>query len=178
MSQIVEYDSEDLEMLSLYARHLAPLLREKAPDQDIIDLSSVELSHFRLSKIKEQDLKMVKEGGEGGLEPGTDIGGGKAKSKEEEWLSQIIGRLNELFVTDGLTDKDLINYAYTIRDKMKENSAVMHQIANNSPAQALLGELPWRPRRCRHGEWRGSPEPDDAVPQQQGVAGGLPAGGL
>ena len=37
MSQIVEYDSEDLEMLSLYARHLAPLLREKAPDQDIID---------------------------------------------------------------------------------------------------------------------------------------------
>ena len=142
MSQIVEYDSEDLEMLSLYARHLAPLLREKAPDQDIIDLSSVELSHFRLSKIKEQDVKMVKEGGEEGLEPGTDIGGGKAKSKEEEWLSQIIGRLNELFVTDGLTDKDLINYAYTIRDKMKENSAVMHQIANNFPAQALLGSFP------------------------------------
>lgn len=142
MSQIVEYDSEDLERLSLYARHLAPLLREKTPEQDIIDLSSVELSHFRLSKIKEQDLKMVKEGGEEGLEPGTDIGGGKAKSKEEEWLSQIIGRLNELFVTDGLTDKDLINYAYTIRDKMKENSAVMHQIANNSPAQALLGSFP------------------------------------
>ena len=29
MSQIVDYDSHDLEKLSLYARHLAPLLREK-----------------------------------------------------------------------------------------------------------------------------------------------------
>ena len=38
MSQIVDYDSHDLEKLSLYARHLAPLLREKAPDDDPIDL--------------------------------------------------------------------------------------------------------------------------------------------
>jgi type I restriction enzyme, R subunit len=33
MSQIVDYDSHDLERLSLYARHLAPMLREKAPDE-------------------------------------------------------------------------------------------------------------------------------------------------
>ena len=50
-------------------------------------------------------------------------------------------RLNELFVTDGLTDKDLINYAYTIRDKVSENEKVMDQIANNSPEQALLGDF-------------------------------------
>ena len=42
MSQIVDYDSHDLEKLSLYARHLAPLLREKTPDDDPIDLSSAE----------------------------------------------------------------------------------------------------------------------------------------
>ena len=28
--------------------------------------------------------------------------------------------MNDLFVTDGLTDRDLINYAYTIRDKVSE----------------------------------------------------------
>ncbi len=50
MSQIVDYDSTDLERLSLYARHLAPLLREETPDDDPIDLTSVALSHYRLSK--------------------------------------------------------------------------------------------------------------------------------
>ena len=140
MSQIVDYDSTDLEKLNLYARHLAPLLREESPEDDPIDLTSVALSHYRLSKIKQQDLMLVKEGGEG-LNPGYDIGRGKPKNKKEEWLSQIIARLNELFITDGLTDQDLINYAYTIRDKVGENAKVMDQIKNNSPDQALLGDF-------------------------------------
>ena len=142
MSQIVDYDSHDLEKLGLYARHLAPLLRERSPDDDLIDLSSVELSHYRLSEIRRQDLMMAKEGATTGLHPVTDLGTGKPRSKEEEWLSQIISRLNDLFVTDGLTDQDLINYAYTIRDKVRENESVMNQIANNSAEQALLGDFP------------------------------------
>lgn len=140
MSQIVDYDSTDLEKLNLYARHLAPLLREEAPEDDPIDLTSVGLSHYRLSKIKQQDLMLVKEGATG-LTSGTDIGTGKAKSKQEVWLSQIIARLNELFITDGLTDKDMVNYLFTIRDKVSENERVMHQVANNSPEQALLGDF-------------------------------------
>jgi type I restriction enzyme R subunit len=140
MSQIVDYDSTDLEKLSLYARHLAPLLREQAPDDDPIDLSSVGLTHYRLSKIKQQDLKLAKEGGEG-LSVATELGTGKAKSKEEEWLSAIITRLNEMFVTDELTEKDMVNYLYTIRDKVSENETVMRQIENNSPEQALLGDF-------------------------------------
>ncbi len=141
MSQIVDYDSPDLERLSLYARHLAPLLREKTPDDDPVDLSSVELSHYRLSKIKQQDLVMVKEGAETGLYAVADLGKGKPQNKEEEWLSAIISRLNDLFVTDGLSERDLINYAYTIRDKISENENVMQQIANNSAEQALLGDF-------------------------------------
>ena len=142
MSQIVDYDSHDLEKLSLFARHLAPLLREKTPDDDPIDLSSVELSHYRLSKIVQQDLMLVKEGADTGLSTATDIGTGKPRNKQEEWLSQIIARLNDLFITDGLTDHDLINYAYAIRDKVSENERVMNQIASNSPEQALLGDFP------------------------------------
>ena len=140
MSQICDYDSTDLERLSLYARHLAPLLREEAPTEAPIDLTSVVLSHYRLSKIKQKDLLLVKEGAEG-LLPGSDAGKGKPKSKKDEWLSRIIARLNELFITDGLTDQDLINYAYTIRDKVSENEKVMDQIANNSKEQAMLGDF-------------------------------------
>ena len=44
----------------------------------------------------------------------------------------IIERLNDVFITDNLTDKDMLNYAYTVRDKLAENEIVMKQIANNN----------------------------------------------
>jgi type I restriction enzyme R subunit len=58
MSQIVDYDDAGLEKLSLYARHLRPLLREQHLEEDDIDLNQVVLSHYRLSKIRQQDLML------------------------------------------------------------------------------------------------------------------------
>jgi type I restriction enzyme R subunit len=75
------------------------------------------------------------------LEPGEGLGTAKPKDKKEEYLSLIINRLNEVFVTDQLTDKDMVNYAYTIRDKVGENIKVMMQIENNSAEHALLGDF-------------------------------------
>ncbi|WP_417535226.1 type I restriction endonuclease subunit R [Methylophaga sp.] len=140
MSQIVDYNDKDLEKLSLYARNLRPLLRETRLDDDEILLDSIVLSHYRLSKIRQQDLKLREESATY-LVPANEAGKAKAKNKREEWLSQIISRLNEVFITDGLSDKDMVNYAYTIRDKISENSLVMKQIANNPPEQAILGDF-------------------------------------
>lgn len=141
MSQIVDYNDKDLEKLSLYARSLRPMLRESIFDDDPIDLDSVVLSHYRLSKIRQQNIKLETDADEK-LEPGEGLGTAKAKDKKEELLSQIIERLNELFIIDELTEKDMVNYAYTIRDKVRENKLVMSQIANNTPEQALLGAFP------------------------------------
>ncbi len=142
MSQIVDYDDKELEKLSLYARYLRPLLREKRVEEDVIDLDNVVMSHYRLSKIRQQDIKLQEDSPEYKLEPGSDVGSAKAKDKKEEFLSQIVARLNELFITDNLTDGDLINYAYTVRDKLVENTTVMSQIENNTAEQALLGDFP------------------------------------
>jgi type I restriction enzyme R subunit len=142
MSQIVDYDDKDLEKLSLYARNLRPMLRESFEDDDVIDLSNIEMSHYRLSKIKQQDLVMEEAQGDYGIKGGEGAGTAKAKDKDEERLSLIINRLNELFITDQLTEKDLINYAETIRDKVRENESVMRQIANNTDEQAMLGDFP------------------------------------
>ena len=65
-----------------------------------------------------------------------------SKDRKEEFISLIISRLNELFITDQLTDKDMVNYAYTIRDKISENGVVMNQLDNNSTEQAMLGDYP------------------------------------
>ena len=141
MSQIVDYDNKELEKLSLYARNLRPMLRESAAEEDDIDLSNVALSHYRVAKIRQQDLLLKENAAEYKLKPGDGLGSAKAKDKKEEFLSQIVARLNELFITDNLTDKDLVNYAYTVRDKVRENATVMNQIVNNTPEQAMLGDF-------------------------------------
>jgi type I restriction enzyme R subunit len=140
ISQIVDYDDKDLEKLSLFARNLGPLLREVSTDEDSFDLDNVALSHYRLSKIKQQNLGLVQSGAEG-LKPGTGLGTGVAKDKTEEFLSLVIQRLNDLFAGDDLTDDDMLNYARTVSDKVRENSRVMTQIDNNTREQAMLGDF-------------------------------------
>ena len=58
MSQIVDYDDKGLEKLCLYARNLRPMLRESIIEEDEVDLDNVVLSHYRLSAIRQQDLKL------------------------------------------------------------------------------------------------------------------------
>lgn len=139
MSQIVEYDDKDLEKLSLFARHLRPLLHEQHLEEDEIDLSNVEMSHYRLSKIHEQHLKLQEDDAKYTLDPSNDVGTAKPKDKKEEFLSHILSRMNELFITDHLTDKDMLSSAMTVFNKITENETVMKQIRNNSPEQAILG---------------------------------------
>jgi type I restriction enzyme R subunit len=141
MSQIVDYDNKELEKLSLYARNLRPMLRETIQDEDETDLDNVVLSHYRLTAVRQQDIMLKEEAGDYKLVPGDAAGTAKAKDPKEEFLSQIIERLNELFITDQLTQNDMVSYAYTIRDKVRENELVMHQIANNSAEQAMLGDF-------------------------------------
>jgi type I restriction enzyme R subunit len=142
MSQIVAYDDRELEKLALYARNLRPMLREALAENDVIDLESVVLSHYRLSEIKRKNLKLSENVDGYQLQPGDGFGTAKPKDRKEAFLSTIIDRLNELFITDELTDHDMVNYAYTIRDKVRENGAVMQQIATNTAEQAMLGDFP------------------------------------
>lgn len=140
ISQIVDYDDKDLEKLSLFARQLRPLLREADIDDDPIDLDDIALSHYRLSKIKQQNLGLVTGGAEG-LTPGAGLGSGTAKDKTEEFLSEIIRRLNDVFAGEDLTDDDMLNYARAVSDKVRENDRVMTQIASNTREQAMLGDF-------------------------------------
>lgn len=139
MSQIVEYDDQSLEKLSLFARHLRPLLHEQRLEEDEIDLSNVEMSRYRLSKIHEQHLKLQEDAAEYTLDPSNHVGTAKPKDKREEFLSQILSRMNELFITDHLTDNDMLSSAMAVFNKITENETVMKQIKNNSPEQAILG---------------------------------------
>jgi type I restriction enzyme, R subunit len=142
MSQIVDYDDKDLEKLNLYARHLYPLLREEEEQDDTPDLTNIQLTHYRLQKQREQDLMLNDAEGDALLHPGGEFGTGKARDKKLEALSVIIGRMNDLFAAENLSDADKVSYAQTIAAKIQENAGVMAQIRNNTPEQAMLGDFP------------------------------------
>lgn len=143
-SQIVDFDDFDLEKLSIFAKHLHPLLRFDVL-QDDIDLSDVAMTHYRLHEQREADLQLGYKVGEEQahyLAPAKEGSGATPKDAQTELLNEIISRMNDLFIEDGLSEGDMINYANTIADKVSENAIVMDQLRNNTKEQAMLGAFP------------------------------------
>lgn len=143
-SQIVDFDDFDLEKLSIFAKHLHPLLRFDVL-QDEIDLSDVAMTHYRLHEQREADLQLGYKVGEEQahyLAPAKEGSGATPKDAQTELLNEIISRMNDLFVEDGLSEGDMINYANTIAGKVAENETVMDQLRNNTKEQAMLGAFP------------------------------------
>ena len=143
LSQIVSFEDRELEQLCVYAKHLQPLLQTKAPDEDDVDLSELQLTHYRLTKRAEQQLQLREEAGEYGLKPITDVGSGKPYDPEKEALSEIIERLNELFGAE-VSDEDKLQYANGVADRIERDEAVMQQVRNHSPEQVMHGLFPKR----------------------------------
>jgi len=123
--------------------YFLPLLREERLDEEI-DISSLQLTHYRLKKIAEHELKLKDKDDESDhLIKGADgLGSGRAHDPEKESLSRIIERLNELFAGENLTEKDRLNYMNTIKDKVMENQIVVQQLENNTPDQVMIGDYP------------------------------------
>ena len=143
-SQIVDFEDYDLEKLSIFAKHLHPLLRFDVLQEDI-DLSDVAMTHYRLHEQREADLQLGYKVGEEPkpyLAPTKEGSGATPKDAQTELLNEIISRMNDLFVEDGLSEGDMLNYANTIAGKVSENDTVMDQLRNNTKEQAMLGAFP------------------------------------
>lgn len=143
-SQIVNFEDYELEKLSLFAKVLHPLLRLDILEDDV-DLSDVVMTHYRLHEQREADLQLgVKIGEEPKpyLPAAKEGSGAVPKDPKTELLNEIIDRMNDLFIEDGLSENDMLNYANTIAGKISENDTVMDQLRSNTKEQAMLGEFP------------------------------------
>lgn len=143
-SQIVNFEDYELEKLSIFAKHLHPLLRLDIVEDDV-DLSDVVMTHYRLHEQREADLQLGIKIGEEPKPylPAAKEGSGAApKDPKTELLNEIIDRMNDLFIEDGLSENDMLNYANTIAGKISENDTVMDQLRSNTKEQAMLGEFP------------------------------------
>lgn len=143
LSQIVPYEDRELEQLCVYAKHLHPLLRVDRLQQDDVDVGELQLSHYRLSKRAEHQLRLNEETGEYTLKPGSDVGSGKPHDQEKKHLSEIIEALNDIFGAD-VSDDDQLQFLAGIAQRISRQDDVMAQVNNHSVDQVMHGLFPKR----------------------------------
>lgn len=143
LSQIIPYEDRELEQLCVYAKHLYPLLRLDRLEDPEVDLGELQLSHYRLSKRAEHQLRLNEAQGDYRLRPASGVGSGTARDSEKKRLSEIIDALNEIFGTE-VRDEDQLKYLNDIADRISRQEDVMAQVSNHSPEQVMHGLFPKR----------------------------------
>jgi len=143
LSQIVPYEDRELEQLCVFAKHLHPLLRIDRLQQDDVDVGELQLTHYRLSKRAEHQLRLSEEGGEYALKPGSDVGSGKPHDPEKKRLSEIIVALNDIFGAE-VSDEDQLQFLTGIAQRISRQEDVMAQVNNHSVEQVMHGLFPKR----------------------------------
>jgi type I restriction enzyme R subunit len=130
LSQIVNYEDISLEKLSIYLRHLAPVIAESQLDHEI-DLSTVDFDYIAQHK---QDTTSGKPSGGIELQPVSESGTGTARDPELVALEEVIAQINDLFSGDH-PDSSVRNVVTHIKDRLEESETLEQQAQNNSLAQ-------------------------------------------
>lgn len=141
MSQIVDFDNIEFEKLSILARYLRHLLQEQITPEDEIDLSNIEMSHYRLSKAVGTDLEL-KVDKDTPLDVGSGMGTGRGKPTKEESLAKILNQINHSFRLGALTEQDIVGYVENAMGIIENNSQIMLQISQNTKDRVMLGGFP------------------------------------
>lgn len=106
LAQVMQFTDPELERLYLFGKHLLNRLpRSQSP---AVDIGELDLTHMRVSKTGEHDLRLEAEGEHniGGMDDGTSGGG---KDPRTALLSELIDDFNQRYGL-GLSDADKVMY--------------------------------------------------------------------
>ncbi len=140
MTNIVEYDSEDLEKLYVFLKHLKEVLKIVDMEEQV-SLTGLKLSHYKIHNKRTYQIQLKS----GTLDP-DKLSEGGGIDKKKELLSEIIESFNELF-SEGISEKDAVEKLYGFAESLKpeilKNEEVMNQFkAGNTKEQIMLGDFP------------------------------------
>lgn len=133
LSQLVDYADTDLEKRSIFFKHLSPWLKD-TDRKDSIDLSSVKMTHYKLSNMGKQKVALGKPTEEDQLKPLTGVGSGQAHDPHLALLSEIISKMNGLFEGD-LDENDKLALLNHVAGKMLDNETLEKQASANTKEQ-------------------------------------------
>ncbi|MEV4900097.1 type I restriction endonuclease [Citricoccus sp. NPDC055426] len=134
MSQILNFGDPRFEKLSVFADLLARRLRGVVSDDDaggLVTADDVVLTHFRLEKLKDEDLELTD--GEGrGLDGMTEAGMTRQLEKERAEKSELIAKVNEYFGDLEASPEFLVDAGNHLVENMLGNEDLRTQARNNS----------------------------------------------
>lgn len=143
LSQIVPYEDRELEQFCVYAKHLYPLLRVDRLEQDDVDVGELQLTHYRLSKRAEHQLRLSEENDVHPLKPGSSVGSGRTSRSRKKRLSEVIEALNDIFGAE-VSDDDQLQFLTGIAQRISCQDDVMAQVNNHWVEQVMHGLFPKR----------------------------------
>lgn len=130
LSQLYDFGNPDFEKRHMFYRVLLPQL-DLDRERDEIDLTGVELTHYRLGKQVAQTM-LIDETKQ--INPITASGSGHVNEPEKAKLSKIIEKLNEIFGSD-VTVEDKLSWLRTKREKLAESPILIEQAMSNTREQ-------------------------------------------
>lgn len=133
LSQMFDYGSTAVEKRAIFFKRLLPLL-DFGREREGVDLSRVKLTHHRLNDQGRRTLALG--GGQGEqLAPMTETGAGAVQEKQRALLTEIIERVNDLFVGELTEDDKLVYVNNVLKGKLLESDLLVEQASNNTKEQ-------------------------------------------
>ncbi|MBX5221268.1 type I restriction endonuclease subunit R [Rhizobium sp. NLR8a] len=133
LSQVIDFGNTAVEARHIFFRRLLPLLKF-GREREMVDTSSIVLSHHKLSTKGKRDLVLARGMGEK-LQAINDAGSGAVQEKEKALLADIIARVNELFTGDTSDDDQLVYVNNVLKGKLLQSERLGEQAANNTKEQ-------------------------------------------
>ncbi|MBO9522700.1 MAG: type I restriction endonuclease subunit R [Nocardioidaceae bacterium] len=133
LSQIVNYEDTDLEKRSLFLRLLAKRL-ERPESADLIDLSTVELTHIKQARASEGSLDLAS-GEAAPLKPVTATGSGLARDPRMVRLEEVLAKINDLFAGEDFTPGQQQSWVEGLVTVLQEDPTIQQQAAANASKQ-------------------------------------------
>ncbi|MFN8469372.1 MAG: type I restriction endonuclease [Caldilineaceae bacterium] len=138
LAQIFDYGDTDLEKRAVFYRHLQPWLKVENA-RTPIDLSAVELTHYRMQDLGQRAVKLEEERQEYKLQPLGEVGTAAAQDPQMAPLVEIIRQVNDLFAGD-VREVDMLAVAHHVSGRMLQNLDLAQQAASNSKEQFAMGD--------------------------------------
>ena len=140
LAQIFDYGDTDLEKRAVFFRHLQPWLKVENA-RTPIDLSAVELTHYRMQDLGQRAIKLEEERADYKLPPLGEVGTAAAQDPQMAPLAEIIRQVNDLFAGD-VREVDMLAVAHHVSGRMLQNPDLAQQAASNSKEQFAMGDYP------------------------------------
>jgi len=130
LSQIINYESVDVEKWAIFAKVFRGAIRDDEP-RDEIDTSGIVLTHYKLTPDAPAALAL-QPGQPGQLSGVTAVGSGGVRPKKYGLLEDVLARINDLFAGSGLDEVDRANAFWSISNYAVQSTRLQAEAMANT----------------------------------------------